>query len=310
MNGTCIAIVELNEVTCKVSFCVIANLCTDVIIGQDFMALHSDVSIVFDGDKLPLKVCAMAAAHLTAPSLFVGVPKDCKPISTSSKRFFAVDKQFIADEISHLEKEGIIEPSTSAWRAQVVVAAQENHKKHLCIDYLQTINRFTPLDAYPLPRITDLVEAVAKYKIFSCLDLCSVHHQVSILEEDRPFTSFEADGRLYQFCHIPFGITNGVACFQRIMDNLVHDNVLSGTFVYLDNVIVCGMDQAQHDSNLDEPLAAAKKYNFMFNKQKSSYSQSTINFLGYTISNGTLKPDPDQLHPLQDFPVPTDTASL
>ena len=97
---------------------------------------------------------------------------------------------------------------------------------------------------------------------------------------------------------------------NAIMDNFVHDNALSGTFVYLDNVIVCGMDQAQHDSNLDKLLAAAKKYNFTFNEQKSSYSQSIINFLGYTISNGTLKPDPDRLRPLRDFPVPTDTASL
>ena len=46
-------------------------------------------------------------------------------------------------------KEGIMEPSQSPWRAQILVVSPENHKKRLVVDYSQTINRFTLLDAYP-----------------------------------------------------------------------------------------------------------------------------------------------------------------
>ena len=31
------------------------------------------------------------------------------------------------------------------------------HKKRMCVDYSQTINIYTELDAYPLPRIDDMV---------------------------------------------------------------------------------------------------------------------------------------------------------
>ena len=55
-----------------------------------------------------------------------------------------------------LLKEGIIEPSNSPWQDQVVVTRNENHKKRLVIDYSQTINDFTMLDAYPLPILTIL----------------------------------------------------------------------------------------------------------------------------------------------------------
>ena len=48
-------------------------------------------------------------------------------------------------------KEGIIEPSVSPWRAQVLVTSSENHKRRMVIDYSDAINKFTELDAYPMP---------------------------------------------------------------------------------------------------------------------------------------------------------------
>ena len=55
--------------------------------------------------------------------------------------------------------DSVIEFSTSLWRAQVVVvkSAVSSNEKRLCVDYSQTINQYTELDAYPLPRIDMLV---------------------------------------------------------------------------------------------------------------------------------------------------------
>ena len=58
-----------------------------------------------------------------------------------------------------------MEASLSPWRAQVVVTKDENHKKRLAIDYSQTINRFTLLDAVPLPRISDMVNKGGHYSL-------------------------------------------------------------------------------------------------------------------------------------------------
>jgi len=58
------------------------------------------------------------------------------------------------------------------------------------------INRYTHLDAYSLPRIDEMVERVANYKIFSTIDLRSAYHQIPIREEDKPYTAFEAGRRL------------------------------------------------------------------------------------------------------------------
>ena len=102
--------------------------------------------------------------------------------------------------------EGIIEPSNSPWRVQVVVTKNEKHKKRLVTDYsqtvndyLQTVNRFTTLDSYPLSRIDETVNRIAQYRVFSTTDMKRAYHQVPLRVEDKPLTAFEANRRLYQF---------------------------------------------------------------------------------------------------------------
>ena len=157
-----------------------------------------------------------------------------------------------------------------------LVVSPENHKKRLVVDYSQTINRFILLDAYPLPRIEDMVNEIASYRVFSTLDLTSAYHQVAIKPEERKYTAFEAAGSLYQFCRIPFGVTNGVASFQRVMDDIIKREDLNGTYAYIDNVTICGQNQAKHDLNLKEFMNSVVKYGLTLNKNKCLYSLTSI----------------------------------
>lgn len=65
-----------------------------------------------------------------------------------------------------------------------------------------------------------MVQAILKYTIYSTMDLKSAYDQVQLREEDEHFIMFEVKGQLYQFKWMPFKITNGVAGFQRIMDEI------------------------------------------------------------------------------------------
>ena len=91
----------------------------------------------------------------------------------------------------------------------------------MVIDYSQTINRFTELDAYPLSKIDHQVHELAKCKLFSTLDLKSAYYQIPLDPKDRVYTAFEANGKLYQYRRLPFGVTNGVSAFQRIIDGII-----------------------------------------------------------------------------------------
>ncbi|PIK34785.1 hypothetical protein BSL78_28388 [Apostichopus japonicus] len=289
----CEVLIELNSQQYpKTQLYIMSDLCADVLLGLDFQIKHERVILEYGGALPPLVLCAFADAKLdqqgNEPLVamevdpvkpFANLAADCKPIATKSRRYSADDRHFISSEVQRLLKEGIIEPSNSPWRAQVVVTKNDNHKKRLVIDYSETINRYTLPDSYPLPRIDDIVNSIARYKVFSTFDL-AVLTPNTLTAEDRLYTAFEADRGLYQYTRLPFGITNGVPCFQREIDNFIKEEGLEATFAYLDDVTVGGANEAELVRNQAKFLDAARRKNITFNENKSVIATKQLSILG------------------------------
>ena len=302
---------------CKVM--ILDKLCADIIVGHDILQCHQSLVIEFGGTRSTLEIkadldtadiCALAVARIESPPLFLHMPPETHPIACKSRRFGESEKSFIEQEVSKLLSDGIIEPSRSSWRAQVLVTKNERQKRRMVVDYSRTVNKFTPLDAYPLPNMEEMAHKVAESSVFSTFDLRSAYHQVAIPEGDKPFTAFEATGRLYQFTRIPFGVTNGVAAFQRSMDTLIQEENLLKTYAYLDNITVCGHDQREHDMNVKHFMDQVQKYQLTLNDDKTISSVTEIRMLGYLISHGKIRPDPDRMSPLLELPLPDSLVAL
>ena len=183
----------------------------DLFIGKDVMRRYNKVTFPFDGpnDKLILGAIPdklnFPAMKVPPPHLFTNLSENIKPVTTKSCHFTQPDSKFINEETAHLLKEGVIEPSISPWRAQVLVTKNNNHKRRMVVDYSNTINIYTELDAYPMQNIPTMVNNIAQYNLFSTLDLKSAYHQIAIKEEDWKYTAFAVDNRLYRFTLLPFG---------------------------------------------------------------------------------------------------------
>ena len=171
--------------------------------------------------------------------------------------------------------------------------------------YSQIVNRYTLLDAYPLLNINEEISKIAKWNMFSTLDLKSAYYQIPLCPADRPFIAFKADGKLYQYTRLPFGVTNGVSCFQRIVDNLIEKYNLIVTYAYLENITVSGRDDCDHNDNLNSLFDAAKCEGLTFNKSKCLFSRREINLLGYRVSHYKIKRASEQTtdHVLTACPI-------
>ena len=171
LHGTVEAYLVADENYNHFKLGVMNHLCADVILGLDFMKMHKEVQFNLHGPNAPLRIdtrsattseaCLVMAAKVKPSRIFRSLAKNCKPIPLKSRRYSKADQPFIREKINKLLEEGIIEPSNSPWRAQVLITKDERHKKRMVVDYSQTVNRFTQLDAYPLPRIGDQINAIA-----------------------------------------------------------------------------------------------------------------------------------------------------
>ena len=146
---------------------------------------------------------------------------------------------------------------------------KQGEKTSLVIDYSVTINRFTLLDAYSLPNMEELVNRIARDKYFNSIDLRLAYHEVPLLAEERHYTAFEADGQLFQYKRLPFGVTNGVSAFQRSINEFIKKHRLKKVYAYLDDLTVIGETLEEHDRNLRCLLDAAAPCNLTINEEKS-----------------------------------------
>ena len=244
VSGTVNIVVNYGGQSYMLCLKVINKLCADLVLGHDFMKLHDKIVFEMGGPRQSVMisdvVCSVAQALIEPPKLFKNLAVDCKPIATKSRHYSAEDRIFTRKEIEKLLQESIIEPAVSPWRAQVLVTKNERHKKRMAIDYSRTINRFNELNAYPIPRIDEQINKIARGKVFSTLDLKLAYYQVPLSERDKLFIAFEANEKLYQYCQLPFGVENGVPAFQKIMDDVIESHNLTETFAYLDNITVVG----------------------------------------------------------------------
>ena len=106
---------------------------------------------------------------------------------------------------------GIIRHSHCPWSSSVVWVRKKDGSLRQCVDFRQ-LNAKTNKDSYALPRIEELLDALAGSKYFTVLDLKSGYHQVEIVEEHKERTAFTiVPLRFFEYNRMAMGLANAPA---------------------------------------------------------------------------------------------------
>ncbi|GBG81714.1 hypothetical protein CBR_g32706 [Chara braunii] len=140
-------------------------------------------------------------------------------------------------QIDEMIGKGSIKPSESEFGAPVLFVPKKGGKLRMCIDY-RGLNRITRKNAYPLPRIDDLLDAAGGCKVFSKIDLKFGYHQIEVDLAEQHKTACKTRDGLYEFTVMPFGLTNAPATFQSLMDKVFRHQINWFVVVYLDDILI------------------------------------------------------------------------
>ena len=108
----------------------------------------------------------------------------------------------VEKQVRDMLAQGVIQPSTSPWSSPIVLLKKKDGSYRFCIDY-RKLNSVTKIDAHPLPRVDDLLEALNGNTIFSTLDLCSGYWQMGMHPDDREKRALSTPGDCMNFCDYP-----------------------------------------------------------------------------------------------------------
>lgn len=121
-----------------------------------------------------------------------------------------------------------------------------------CIGYrdLNTVSKF---DAYPMPRIKDIIDQLGPARYISTLDLTRGHWQVAVAKDSIEKTAFVTPSGLYEFKKMPFGLHGAPATFQRLV-NKVLKGCRGFAVAYLYDITVFSVTWEDHLKHLDQVL--------------------------------------------------------
>ena len=156
-------------------------------------------------------------------------------------------------ELERMVKCGVIEEVTEPmeWCAPMVPVPKRTADVRICVD-LKKLNMAVKRERYVLPTIDDILPRLAESQVFSLLDAASVFWQIPLEKETAKLTTFITPIGRHFFKRLPFGISSPPEIFQRDMSVLFRGQ--EGVEVYMDDILVHGRDEKEHEERLQNVL--------------------------------------------------------
>ncbi|UYV84622.1 hypothetical protein LAZ67_X002869, partial [Cordylochernes scorpioides] len=218
-------------------------------------------------------------------------------INTTSDKVIALrpyrvplnDQLEIQTQIEHMLEHGIITTSVSPYASPITLVTKRDKSKRFCVDY-RRINEIIAPDVHPLPLIENILDKLSRAKYFSSADISSAYWQVEIDPSSRHLLAFVTLDGQYEFCRLPFGMRNSPQIFERAINQIFQKYKLNFIAYYFDDFIIFSDTLEEHIQHVEKFLEICQQENIKLNYKKCEFLKTSIEFLGYTVKNGTYTP--------------------
>ena len=255
------------------------------------------------------------------PDLFTGLgtlgadyeiklQSNAKPYALHTTRQVPIPlRQKVEQELLRMQSMGVISlvDNPSPWCAGMVVVPKPSGDVRICVD-LKPLNQNVLREYHPLPNVDETLAQLAGVKKFSKLDSNSGFWQIPLAKQSRPLTTFITLFGRFQFNKLPFGISCAPELFQKHMSTMLSG--LQGVLCLMDDVLVFGHDQQQHDKRLEAVLSRIQSAGVTLNPSKCEFSKDQIKFLGHIVDKDGVRADPAKTQAVLELPPPSNVREM
>lgn len=215
----------------------------------------------------------------------------------------------LKDKLDDLVRRGIIESCTAGeWVHNLVIV--EKHRTgelRLCIDP-QELNRNLIRDYIQIPTIDEISSRLSGKKYFCVFDLKDGFHQIKLDSSSSKLCTFSTPFGTFRYLRAPFGLSTLPEYFQKAVNNIFGG--IDGVIVYFDDLLCAAESVEKLESIVKQLLTAARNNNVVLNRNKIQYFVTEVKFLGLSINQQGLKPDPEKIKAVQEIKSPSNRKEL
>ena len=189
----------------------------------------------------------------------------------------------------------------------MVTVPKSDGKLRICVD-LTKLNENVCRETYPLPKIDALLGEIGESTVFTKIDANSGFWQEKLAENSQLLTTFLTPFGRYCFQRLPFGLKSAPERFQKRMLNELEG--LEGVICIMDDILVHGKTQKEHDERLEAVLTRLIRARITLNPEKCEFSRKQLKFAGHSLSAQGIGPDPDKTAAIEKMERPQNVAEL
>jgi len=206
-----------------------------------------------------------------------------------------------------LEQQGVISKvdQPTDWCAPIVAVPKSNGDVRVCVD-LTKLNDQVKRERLMLPSVDDVLSQLSGAKVFSKLDANSGFYQIEPTPQSALLTTFITPFGRFCYNRLPFGITSAPEYFEKRMQSVLAG--VEGTVNMIDDTLVFGRNQTEHDERLEEVLQKLEEAGITLNAEKCEYSKASLTFLGHVVDESGIRPDPEKIKAIRDMEDPTNVT--
>ena len=166
------------------------------------------------------------------------------------------------------------------------------------------LNKLTKKDAYPIPLIAETLVQLSHARVFIKIDIWQVFHKLCITAESEDLTTMITRFGAYKWKVLPFGLTGGLASWQRFINDVLWEYLNWFCTAYLDNILIYSQNLQEYKEHVCNILAKLREFGIQADVNKCKFYITKTKYLGLIISKDGIKMDFAKVEAIKNWSTP------